>query len=33
MPVHLFGLSVDMNSIRKVANEFNLAVIEDAVQF
>ena len=30
IPVHLFGLPADMDSILKVANEFNLAVIEDA---
>ena len=30
IPVHLFGLSVDMGSIRKIANEHKLAIIEDA---
>ncbi len=29
-PVHLFGLSVDMNPILKLAEKYNLKVIEDA---
>jgi dTDP-4-amino-4,6-dideoxygalactose transaminase len=32
MPVHLFGQMADMDPIMKVANKFNLAVIEDAAQ-
>ncbi len=32
MPVHLFGQSCDMNAIVSFANEFGLAVIEDAAQ-
>lgn len=32
MPVHLFGLSCDMDAIRTVAQKHNLIVIEDACQ-
>jgi len=32
MPVHLFGQMADMDPIMEVANEHNLAIIEDAVQ-
>jgi perosamine synthetase len=32
MPVHLYGMAVDMNSLMKYANERNLLVIEDAAQ-
>ena len=32
LPVHLFGLSCDMDSIMKIAQIHNLAVIEDACQ-
>lgn len=32
MPVHLFGLSADMDRISKIAKKHNLAVIEDAAQ-
>ena len=32
IPVHLFGLPADMTSIGRIANEFNLRVIEDAAQ-
>jgi dTDP-4-amino-4,6-dideoxygalactose transaminase len=32
MPVHLFGQMADMDPIMEVANEYNLAVIEDAAQ-
>ena len=32
MPVHLFGQIADMDTIMKVANKYNLAVIEDAAQ-
>jgi dTDP-4-amino-4,6-dideoxygalactose transaminase len=32
MPVHLFGLSCDMDAIRAVAEKHNLIVIEDACQ-
>ncbi|NLE45703.1 MAG: DegT/DnrJ/EryC1/StrS family aminotransferase [Chloroflexi bacterium] len=32
MPVHLFGLAVDMNPIMEVARRYGLAVIEDACQ-
>lgn len=32
MPVHLFGLSADMNPIMEVAGHYGLAVIEDACQ-
>jgi dTDP-4-amino-4,6-dideoxygalactose transaminase len=32
MPVHLFGQMADMDPIMKVANKYNLAVIEDAAQ-
>lgn len=30
IPVHLFGLSADMNPINKIAKQYNLWVIEDA---
>ncbi len=32
LPVHLFGLSADLRSIKKLAAEHSLAVIEDAAQ-
>ena len=32
MPVHLFGLCCDMDPILKIAEKYNLAVIEDACQ-
>jgi dTDP-4-amino-4,6-dideoxygalactose transaminase len=32
MPVHLFGLSADMNEINAIAAEHRIAVIEDAAQ-
>ena len=32
IPVHLFGLPADMNSILKIAHEYNLVIIEDAAQ-
>jgi len=32
LPVHLFGLSCDMDPIMKIARKHNLAVIEDACQ-
>jgi perosamine synthetase len=32
MPVHLFGLSCDMNAIMEIADKYNLLVIEDACQ-
>jgi dTDP-4-amino-4,6-dideoxygalactose transaminase len=32
MPVHLFGLSADMNAIREVAAESGVPIIEDAAQ-
>lgn len=32
MPVHLFGLSAEMNAIREIAQKYSLAVIEDAAQ-
>ncbi|OGD87040.1 hypothetical protein A2164_00145 [Candidatus Curtissbacteria bacterium RBG_13_35_7] len=32
IPVHLFGQPVDMDSILKLANKYNLIVIEDACQ-
>ena len=32
MPVHLFGLSADMDEVMKFANKNNLKVIEDAAQ-
>lgn len=32
MPVHLFGLSCDMDRITKIAEKYNLIIIEDACQ-
>jgi len=32
IPVHLFGLAADLDPILKLANEYKLAVIEDAAQ-
>ncbi len=32
MPVHLFGLPCDMNAIKEIAKDENLAIIEDACQ-
>ncbi|WP_137291567.1 DegT/DnrJ/EryC1/StrS family aminotransferase [Natronorubrum halophilum] len=32
MPVHLYGLSADMNSLRELADEHDLFVVEDACQ-
>jgi dTDP-4-amino-4,6-dideoxygalactose transaminase len=32
MPVHLFGQTADMDPIMKIANKYNLSVIEDAAQ-
>jgi dTDP-4-amino-4,6-dideoxygalactose transaminase len=32
MPVHLYGQSANMDEIRKIANEYDLIVIEDAAQ-
>ena len=32
IPVHLYGLTADMNPLLEVAKDHNLAVIEDAVQ-
>jgi dTDP-4-amino-4,6-dideoxygalactose transaminase len=32
LPVHLFGQCADMNSLRKLADEFHLGLIEDAAQ-
>jgi dTDP-4-amino-4,6-dideoxygalactose transaminase len=32
MPVHLFGLSADMDAILEIAHRYDLAVIEDAAQ-
>lgn len=32
LPVHLFGLSCDMDAIMELARKYNLAVIEDACQ-
>ncbi len=32
LPVHLFGLSCDMNAIMKIARQYSLFVIEDAAQ-
>ena len=32
MPVHLYGRSCDMDSLIKLANEFNIKIIEDAAQ-
>ncbi|NQW29324.1 MAG: DegT/DnrJ/EryC1/StrS family aminotransferase [Ignavibacteria bacterium] len=32
VPVHLFGQAADVDALMKIADEFNLAVIEDAAQ-
>ena len=32
IPVHLYGLTADMNPLLEVAKDHNLAVIEDAAQ-
>jgi dTDP-4-amino-4,6-dideoxygalactose transaminase len=32
IPVHLFGLSADLDAILEIANRYNVAVIEDAAQ-
>ena len=32
IPVHVFGMSVDMSKIIKIANKFNLIIIEDAAE-
>ncbi len=32
MPVHLFGLSANMDAVLEIANNHNLAVVEDAAQ-
>jgi dTDP-4-amino-4,6-dideoxygalactose transaminase len=32
IPVHLYGLSADMQSIRKIAEKHNLVIVEDACQ-
>jgi len=32
MPVHIYGLPVDMNPLIKIAEKYNLAVIEDAAE-
>lgn len=32
LPVHLFGQTADMNSINKIADEYNLIIVEDAAQ-
>ena len=32
IPVHLFGLPVDMNRLMELAKEYDLRVIEDACQ-
>jgi len=32
IPVHLYGQSCDMNKIRKIANKYNLKIIEDCAQ-
>jgi dTDP-4-amino-4,6-dideoxygalactose transaminase len=32
LPVHLFGLAADLRSIKKIADDHSLAVIEDAAQ-
>ena len=32
LPVHLYGHSCDMSSIMKIANKYNLSVIEDCAQ-
>ncbi len=32
MPVHLFGQSADMDEVNKIANKYNLKVLEDASQ-
>lgn len=32
MPVHIYGLPVDMDPVLKLANKYNLAIIEDAAE-
>lgn len=32
IPVHIFGLPAEMNGIMKIANQYNLIIIEDACQ-
>lgn len=32
MPVHLYGQSADMDAIMKIADKYNIKVIEDAAQ-
>ena len=32
LPVHLYGQCADMNALQRIANEFNLTIIEDAAQ-
>lgn len=32
MPVHIYGLPVDMNPLLKIAKKYNLAIIEDAAE-
>ena len=32
LPVHIFGMSADMDIINKIAEKYNLVVIEDAAQ-
>lgn len=32
MPVHIYGLPVDMNPLVKIAEKYNLAIIEDAAE-
>jgi perosamine synthetase len=32
MPVHIYGLPVDMNPLIKIAEKYNLAIIEDAAE-